>query len=431
MFSFKNKDKAEPSESSLSDLKGLLHNKVLEQLDDNFTDLTSVDISNVVKKVAIDSGFFEDVELPDAQASYITNAVVDDLLGFGPIAPYMLDDSISDVLINDFDDIWVDKQGRLVKTGSQFDNSKHLLRFVERALNQCGKQTNTLTPIIDGKMLDGSRLNVVIPPACTSTAVVSIRKFSHKKVTREYLVSSGLISQSWLRFLECAVKAGVNIVISGNAGAGKTSFLNILASSIDDNERIITIEESTELKLQHRHIVQLEAHNSNSEGKGSVDLSVLVKAALRMRADRIIVGEVRAAEVIDMLQAMSCGHQGSMTTLHANNGQDAITRLCTLTQLHNQQFTSQNVNKLIHSCIQMVVHLVRTPNGKRELKSIGEVVLQNEQLILSSLFCSDESSVIREETLNNSQLIKFIRSKGASEAELTQLLQAQENSNAN
>lgn len=423
MFSFKNKYNTETAQSSLPGLKGLLHNKVLEELDDNFTELADFDISNMVKKVAADLDFFDGVDLSDGQTSYVINAVIDDLLGFGPIAPYMLDDEVSDILINDFDDIWVDKQGRLVKTASQFDNPKHLLRFVERTLNQCGKQTNTLAPIVDGKMVDGSRLSVIIPPACTSTAVVSIRKFSHKKVTRDYLISSGLISSPWLKFLECAVKAGVNIVISGNAGAGKTSFLNILASSIDNNERIVTIEESTELKLHHRHIVQLEAHSSNSEGKGNLDLSDLVKASLRMRADRIIVGEVRAAEVLDMLQAMSCGHQGSMTTLHANSAQDTITRLCTLTQMHNQQFTSQNVNSLIHSCVQLVVNLVRTPSGKRVLKSIGEVVMEDGQLSLSPLFCSESNNdEISNEVLNNSPLIQFMRSRGISEAELSQLL---------
>jgi len=420
MFNFKINNDNAPESPSLLDVKGLLHDKVIEELEENFTNFNELDLAIAVRAISQEIEFFDGLDLSDLQISQIISAVADDLSGYGPIAPYMIDENISDILINDFNDIWVDKQGRLVKTPSSFDNSKHLLRFIERALNHCGKQTNTLSPVVDGKLPDGSRLNVIIPPACTTTAIVSIRKFSHKTITKSYLIQSGLIDSNWLEFLECAVEAGANIVVSGNAGAGKTSFLNVLSSAISENERVVTIEESSELKLHHNHVVQLEAHSANSDDKGSISLSELVKAALRMRADRVIIGEVRSSEVIDMLQAMSCGHQGSMTTVHANSAYDAISRISTLTQLHNQQFSSDHIDALIGSCLQLIIHLIRDSDGKRKLKSIGEVYYEEGTLKFRTLY-SDTDRFIFDKS--ESAIIKFMRMRGIEESRLEALFQ--------
>ena len=277
-------------------------------------------------------------------------------------------------------------------------------------------------PIVDGKLKDGSRVHIIVPPACTSAAIVSIRKFNHKKINDDFLVNNHFLDKNILSFLKSAVKTGVNILVCGNAGAGKTSLLNVLANSINPNERVVTIEESAELNLHHNHVVQLEAHDTNSDGKGAVSLRDLVKAALRMRADRILVGEVRSGEVIDMLQAMNCGHQGSMTTIHANSANDAVIRLSTLVQLHNAQLSDTHTSSLIASSIQLIVHVSRSTNGTRTLKSIGEIKRVNGGAHFSPLYSINEAEPVQSELIDNSSVIEFMKGQGANAQELKALL---------
>ena len=245
--------------------------------------------------------------------------IMQELTGMGPISGLMTEDGITDILINGPDEIWVDKHGRLTRTELRFDNDSHLRRFLDRIIGTQGRQLDARQPMVDARLPDGSRLHAIIPPLCESGPIVSIRRFHSEKLTAPQLVSSGFLNQNMMDFLQLAVSAGINIVIAGSAGAGKTTLLNVISSFIPATERIVTVEETAELQLNHPHVIPLESRHVNSEGYGAVTLSDLVRNALRMRADRIVVGEVRGIEVLDMLQAMNVGHDGSLTTLHANS----------------------------------------------------------------------------------------------------------------
>ncbi|WP_024612536.1 ATPase, T2SS/T4P/T4SS family [Pseudoalteromonas sp. TB64] len=423
MFNLSSKrEEVQTNISTFEELKKLLHDAVIEEYEHDPSALLS---DNVIEKIAVlctEIPQFEQLSFNQHQQDQVVQAVYDEIQGLGPIAQFMLDDQVSDILINDTQSIWIDKQGKLLCTASKFDDERHLRRFVDRLLDGCGRQVNALMPIVDGKLKDGSRVHIVVPPACTSAAIVSIRKFNHKKINEDFLITNNFLSKNILSFLQSAVKTGVNILVCGNAGAGKTSLLNVLANSINSNERVVTIEESAELNLHHNHVVQLEAHDTNSDGKGAVNLRDLVKAALRMRADRILVGEVRSGEVIDMLQAMNCGHQGSMTTIHANSAVDAVTRLSTLVQLHNAQLSDTHTSSLIASTIQLIVHVSRSTDGKRTLKSIGEIKRVNGGALFSPLYSINNSEPVDAQLIDNSTVIEFMKTQGANSEKLKALL---------
>lgn len=423
--------KTEPLETNLNTfetLKKTLHDAVIEEYEHDPSALLDDRLHEKVASLCSDLEEFAQLPYNSHQQSQVVQAVCDEIQGLGPIAQFMLDDQVSDILINDTQSIWIDKQGKLLCTASKFDDERHLRRFVDRLLDSCGRQVNALMPIVDGKLKDGSRVHIVVPPACTSAAIVSIRKFNHKKIDGEFLIKNKFLTEQCLSFLKTAVSLGVNILVCGNAGAGKTSLLNVLANSINPNERLVTIEESAELNLHHNHVVQLEAHDTNNDGKGAVTLRDLVKAALRMRADRILVGEVRAGEVIDMLQAMNCGHQGSMTTIHANSAFDAVTRLSTLVQLHNAQLSDTHTSALIASSIQLIVHVSRNTHGERSLKSIGEIRRVNGCAKFSALYSVNDTEHVDIEVINNSSVINFMQSQGANANALIELLKTSEGS---
>jgi len=401
-------------ETSVAELKKLLHQAVLDEFENEPERLFSTNLNSTLNSLCVDIPEIESGLLSEYQKTHLIQSVCDEVQGLGPIAELMIDNDVSDILINDFDEIWVEKKGSLVRSSSRFDDPVHLRRFVDRLLENCGRQASTIKPIVDGKLPDGSRLHVVVPPACTQAALVSIRKFSHKEVDERYLTESGYVDAAVMNFLKTAVTAGVNMVICGNAGAGKTTLLNVLANSISAHERVITIEENIELQLHHEHVVQLETHMANSEGQGGLSLRDLVKAALRMRADRIIVGEVRGIEVVDMLQAMSCGHQGSITTLHANSGVDALTRLGTLVQLNNQQLTDAHVNTLIGSSVQLIVHVTRDVNGRRQLRSVGEIVPIGQRYSYQTIFSSDGAASMDSFNAQTSPTFNFVTQQGFS-----------------
>lgn len=423
MFNLSSKrEEVQTNISTFEELKKLLHDAVIEEYEHDPSALLSDNIIEKISVLCTEIPQFEQLSFNQHQQDQVVQAVYDEIQGLGPIAQFMLDDQVSDILINDTQSIWIDKQGKLLCTASKFDDERHLRRFVDRLLDGCGRQVNALMPIVDGKLKDGSRVHIVVPPACTSAAIVSIRKFNHKKINEDFLITNNFLSKNILSFLQSAVKTGVNILVCGNAGAGKTSLLNVLANSINSNERVVTIEESAELNLHHNHVVQLEAHDTNSDGKGAVNLRDLVKAALRMRADRILVGEVRSGEVIDMLQAMNCGHQGSMTTIHANSAVDAVTRLSTLVQLHNAQLSDTHTSSLIASTIQLIVHISRSTDGKRTLKSIGEIKRVNGGALFNPLYSINNSEPVDAQLIDNSTVIEFMKTHGANSEKLKALL---------
>ena len=285
----------------------------------------------------------------------------------------MNDPDITDILVNGAATVWVDRAGRLEPANVRFDDEAHLRRFVDRYVGAEGKHLDSTTPTVDARLPDGSRMNIVIPPLSRNGTVVSIRRFRPSHSSLDDLIESGMLSQDMADLLICAVKTRVNIVFAGGAGAGKTTLLNAISEFIPDNERIVTVEESAELALRHRHVITLEGRPGNSEGRGRIDLRALVRNALRMRADRIIVGEVRGDEVFDMLQAMNVGHDGSLTTIHANSPRQTLTRMETLAMFAEGQASRETVKGLIESAVQLIVQISRSADGQRRVTSISEL----------------------------------------------------------
>ncbi|WP_420390877.1 CpaF family protein [Marinobacter sp.] len=328
------------------------------------------------------------LRLSSEQGDVICTEVANEVIGFGPLAKLMADPDVTDILVNGADAIWVDRSGQLELTDVQFDDEAHVRRFVDRYVGAEGKHLDSTTPTVDTRLPDGSRMNIVIPPLSRTGTIVSIRRFRPSHSSVDDLIQSGMLSREMADLLILAVEARVNIVFAGGAGAGKTTLLNAVSEFIPDNERIITIEESSELALRHQHVITLEGRQGNSEGRGKVDLRLLVRNALRMRADRIIIGEVRGDEVFDMLQAMNVGHDGSLTTIHANNPYQVLRRMETLAMLADGQIARETVRNLIESAVQIVVQIARTADGHRHVTSICEVGAGETGYLLTELFCT-------------------------------------------
>lgn len=316
----------------------------------------------------------------------IEDEIVEELGGSGPLAPLMMDPDISDILVNGHDEVWVDRFGKLEKSSIRFDDEAHLRRIIDRMVSAHGRHLDTGSPMVDARLNDGSRLHAIIPPLCARGTIVSIRRFRVNPFSTDELVSAGFLNEPMLELLKLLVAARVNIVVSGSAATGKTTLLNMISRFIPANERIVTIEETAELRLEHPHVIPLESRPANAEGRGGVGLRGLVKNALRMRADRIIVGEVRGAEVFDMLQAMNVGHDGSLTTVHANSPEDVLPRLESLVMMSDISMSPEAIRRMIGSSINIIVHLVRFRDGSRRVTSIREVVQEANELKTREIF---------------------------------------------
>lgn len=299
--------------------------------------------------------------------------IVDDLLGYGPVEPYLEDPTISEIMINGPLEVWVEREGRLEPTGASFRGVGQLRSFIERVIGPLGLRIDDSSPIVDARLPDGSRFHAVLGPVARGGPVVTIRKFSRKRFGLEDLVGSGALCEESAKFLEEAVRGRANIVVSGGTSTGKTTLLNVLSSLIGSGERIITVEDAAELQLQQDHVVSLESRPPNSDGAGEVTLGDLVRAALRMRPDRIILGEVRGAEALYMLQAMNTGHEGSLATVHANSPSDAFLRIETMTLMANLGLSLEAVRMQIASAVDVVCQLARGPGGERFVTSISYV----------------------------------------------------------
>lgn len=376
------------SPDTLRRLRSFIHRKLVDDLDGMSQSglPSSNEIGRQLKGIMGELQDQQRLTLSRHQSQQLEQEILEELGGMGPLAPLMLDTEISDILVNGANEVWVDRHGKLEKTEIAFDDDAHLRRFLDRIISQQGRHLDASNPMVDAKLQDGSRLHAVIPPLCSQGAVVSIRRFRLDKVGPGDLVSSGFLNQPMLELLQLAVQAGINIVIAGSAAAGKTTLLNALSRSIPSNQRIVSIEETTELKLEHPHAISLEARPVNMEGRGGVSLRELVRTALRMRADRIIVGEVRGSEVMDMLQAMNVGHEGSLTTVHANSIQDVLRRLESLALMSDAEIPRETVREMIASSIQLVIHATRFQDGSRRITSMGEVVMEQGRLQVMPLY---------------------------------------------
>ncbi len=323
--------------------------------------------------------------LSDDERRRVVESLVADICGLGPVDHLFADPTVSDILVNGPDEVWVDRFGRLEKTPARFDDREHLLRLIGRLVASHGRHLDEASPHVDVRLADGSRLHALIPPLAAQP-VMSIRRPRAVPFRLEELYACGTLSPAMGELIKAAVACRLNLLIAGGAASGKTTLLNVLSGFIPPTERVITIEETAELKLEHPHVVSLEARLPNIEGRGEVTLRALVKNALRMRADRIIVGEVRGPEVFDMLQAMNVGHEGSLSTVHANSPEDALRRLENLVLIGGFDLPSRAIRELLAAALQVIVHTTRLPDGSRRIMSIREVLIENGALATRELF---------------------------------------------
>lgn len=358
----------------------LLDLSVLETMDD---DVARTQITSLCDKLLNE----QSRPINACVRQILTELIIDEILGLGPLEMLLKDPSIADILVNRYDSIYVERQGKLEKVSVQFYDNKHLLSIIDRIVSSVGRRVDESSPMVDARLKDGSRINAIIPPLALDGPSLSIRRFTVDKLTAEQLIDYGAMNEAMGTLIKGAVTGKLNILISGGTGSGKTTLLNILSGYIPENERIITIEDSAELQLQQPHTVRLETRPANIEGKGEISQRDLVKNCLRMRPDRIVIGEVRGAEAIDMLSAMNTGHEGSLTTLHANNARDALGRLENMICMGGFDMPVHNIRAQICSAIDLVVQLQRQEDGGRRITSICEVTgMEGDIISMSEIF---------------------------------------------
>lgn len=334
-------------------------------------DLTRQNVRAWLEKTLDD--LYPSGKIPTTVRQQVVDAAAADMVGYGPLELLLVDPQINEVMVNGPGLVFVERNGELYQTDVEFDNTAHLMHIIDRILLPLGRRVDADTPTADARLPDGSRVNVVVPPVAVDGPVVTIRKFPQSRMTIEDLIRLGTITHYMAKFLEACVVARLNILISGNTSSGKSTILNILSTFIPNLERIVTIEDAVELQLKQRHVVRLETKLPNVDGSGAVNIRDLVRNSLRMRPDRLIVGEVRGGEALDMLQAMNTGHSGSLTTLHANSPRDAIARLETMSLMAGVDLPITAVRKQISSAINLIVHMNRLPDGSRKAMQITEV----------------------------------------------------------
>lgn len=313
--------------------------------------------------------------------------VVDELVGLGPLEPLLADESINDILVNGYDTVFVERAGKLQKVDTKFQDERHLLRIIQKIVSAVGRRVDESSPFVDARLADGSRVNAIVAPLAIDGSLLSIRKFSKKPISMDRMIDLGSLSPAMAEVLQGVVKARLNVIISGGTGSGKTTMLNALSTYIDDDERIVTIEDSAELQLQQGHVARLETRPPNIEGRGEVNQRDLVRNALRMRPDRIILGECRSGEAFDMLQAMNTGHDGSMTTVHANTPRDSLSRIEQMIGMSGIDMPMRATRAQIASAINIVVQIGRLSDGRRKTLSISEVVgMEGETITMQEIF---------------------------------------------
>lgn len=337
----------------------------------------------------------QDYDLDPVSRNHIINLIQNEINGYGPLSDLLSNDSVTEIMVNGTNDIYVEIDGKLVKDESvSFINDEHIVRTVQRIVEPLGRTLDAANPMVDARLHDGSRLNAIIPPLSLTGPTITIRKFSKKMEGIDDFLRMGSLTANMAEFLEACVKAKLNIIISGGTGTGKTTLLNILSSFIDDEERIITIEDAAELKLHQSHVVSLETRMVNYEGTGEITVRDLVRNSLRMRPDRIIVGEVRGKEAFDMMQAMNTGHEGSITTLHSNSPEDAINRLETMMLMNDMEIPVFAIRSYIEKAINIIIQIDRLSDGKRKITSISEVVgFKDDKICLKEIFAFKEKGV--------------------------------------
>jgi pilus assembly protein CpaF len=334
------------------------------------------------------------LKLPDSVRMQLFHDVLDEMIGFGPIQYLLEDTDVTEVMVNRHDQVYIERSGKLLDTKVKFENDDHILRVIERIVSPLGRRVDTDSPMVDARLPDGSRVNAVIPPVSIDGPLITIRKFSKSKYTIDQLIGFDSLTRTMADFLRACVMGRLNIIISGGTGSGKTTLLNVLSSFIPDTERVITIEDSAELRLHQLHVVRMEARPPDIDGRGQVTIRDMVRNCLRMRPDRIIVGECRGGEALDMLQAMNTGHDGSLTTLHANSPRDALSRLETMVLMAGMELPLKVIRQQIASAVDLIVHQSRLKNGPRKITAISEVAgMEGDTIVMTDIFKYEQTGV--------------------------------------
>jgi len=378
----------EPARDSFSEVKNRIHFAVISGLGPQLFNadmdarlMRERVLNDIRQQLAQEEGLARD----DRQR--IEGEIADDILGHGPLERPLADESVTEIMINGPYDIWVERQGRLYETSIRFIDESHLRRIINKIVAQVGRRIDESSPMVDARLPDGSRVNAVLPPLSLSGPLVTIRKFSKKRMDLADLAKLGTLTPETLDFLERCVRAELNVLISGGTGAGKTTLLNAMSTIIPEDQRIVTIEDAAELRLNQRHVLRLESRPKNIEGEGEIPIRALVRNSLRMRPDRIVVGEVRGAEALDMLQAMNTGHDGSLCTVHSNSPRDALSRIETMVLMAGYDLPVRAIRQQVASALDLIVHLERLHDGSRRVTSMTEVQrMESDVITLQSLF---------------------------------------------
>ncbi len=396
-----------PQAGSYFDLKTRVQNKLLAELDPSM-DVTRTDevrrtIQDLFEQILTE----ENIVLSRPERARLFEQIAAEILGFGPLQPLLEDDTITEIMVNGAKNIYIERKGKIHRVPVTFENNDHVLRIIDRIVAPLGRRIDEASPYVDARLPDGSRVNAVIAPISLVGPVLTIRKFARNPITVEQLVQFGSISAEALQFVKACVEARLNVVISGGTGSGKTTLLNILSSFIPGDERIVTIENAAELQLRQEHVVTLESRPPNIEGRGEITIRALVINALRMRPDRIIVGEIRDEAALDMLQAMNTGHDGSMTTLHSNSPRDTLSRLETMTLMAGMDLPARAIREQVSSAIDVVVHQSRMRDGTRKVVNITEVSgMEGDVITMTDIFVFEQTGI------DNGQILGRLRPTG-------------------
>jgi len=384
--------------SGLPDQAGLerrIHQKLMEDVDpEELSHLDRTAMANEIQIVMYSVLAQEGTALPARTRDRIVANIMDEILGYGPIQPLLDDISVTEVMVNGPDKVYAEKSGRLYLTDKVFRDDSHVMRIIEKIVSPLGRRVDESSPMVDGRLPDGSRVNAIIQPVAVTGPTLTIRKFAKDPFKVDDLIRFGTMTEDMAEFLRTCVLGRLNLVVSGGTGSGKTTTLNVLSSFIPNDERILTIEDAAELQLQQDHVVTLESRPSNLEGRGEISIRMLVRNALRMRPDRIVVGECRGGEALDMLQAMNTGHDGSLTTLHANSPRHAISRLETMTLMAGTELPSRAIREQVASAVHLIVQQSRLRDGSRKLTYITEVQgMEGDTIILQDIFKFEQRGV--------------------------------------
>lgn len=390
----------EAREKEYQAIKSDIHAKIIDEMPEalqraiNQSTGDQKEVRRMVENICAEEVRNNPFAVPLGDRERLVDELISEIMGLGPIEPFLQDSSVSEVMVNGPDSIYIERSGHLIKTETRFRNAEHLMHIIDRIVSAVGRRVDESSPMVDARLLDGSRVNVIIPPLSLIGPCLTIRKFSRDVLTVDKMIEFGSFDERMAQFLESCVRGRLNIVVSGGTGSGKTTLLNVLSSYVPESERIVTLEDSAELQLHQDNLVTLETRPANIEGEGEISMRDLVRNALRMRPDRIIVGEVRTGEALDMLQAMNTGHDGSMTTAHANSARDLLSRLETMVLMSGMELPLRAIRSQIASAVDIVVQIARLRDGSRKIINISEITgMEGDIITMQDLFRFEQQGI--------------------------------------